>query len=83
MGFGPMFEVIQITLHDRQVLDAADHFHAAAALVTGLDVDLEYPCEVYRTGVFVYRAFVCLDVPRSPVAAVRCWVRRPRGSGSD
>jgi len=40
-----LLEVIEDPFHDRRVLDASDDFHEAAALVTGLDVDLEHALE--------------------------------------
>jgi len=45
VGIGPLLEVVQDPLHHRWVLDAGNHFDRAAALVTGLDVDLEHALE--------------------------------------
>jgi len=86
---GTLFEVVQDPLHDRRVLsalascvalppasmqsDAGDDFHGAAALVTGLDVDLEYPFEALGPG-YCHGWHVC----RLCRSKSRSW---PRGAG--
>jgi hypothetical protein len=35
--------MVQSPFHDRRILDTGDHLDGAAALLTGFDIDLEYP----------------------------------------
>ena len=50
VGIGPRLKVVQDPPHHRWVLDRGNHVDGAAALITGLDVDLEHALEALRPG---------------------------------